>query len=666
MISISKKLTIALILFNPFLLLAETETPPILDCAKEAAKAEQLYLNGKSQSALLSFDLCSKTRNKEKETFLYFIRILPENSSSSYYEDLLKIADKALQEKNNNYIPYLALCKYYRNKNHLNTALSNCKKALMLEPIAYPVYRELGLTYAKTKNSTKAIENFKQGIDISSGNYTARYLLAEEYFKIKNDKAALANYAKTLNLLPLQAKNSLFANNISKRIAILNNRLSKQSELRQNKINKVQSAEVEKCISAANNYSNSDRLEEAYAQISKCQKMDKSNSKAIMFSADILMQLGKYEASIEEYKRIAQIKKFQKDVRSFCHLKIGEIYSKMQNNKLAITHYEKAVQINAADTNALLKLAKCHENDSNYEKAISYYKSILKVEPSNILANLKVKELKVKTMSEEDILKEMKLRLIIDENSDTLTKDIKDLFYLMREAETKYAVDYLKEKNVILSDKIITLRNSEGKFKLFLNAKGFKTYRWLMTREAVRFFEAKGIDLTTIFLLRDKKGAIIFDKKGDLTDEGLRAYWSALEGKNTWLLPYEKPPANTRQEQDNKKIGEIRSLGYREISEPELAWLLKATDCPMEVLMPPQKKYLQIIKTEDSKMNFLCYETPSSCSPFGDGAILATYMEQYRAGNSNIPTGKTSTAFFGTGAIERKNFCHEGKIWDGR
>ncbi|MCG2725289.1 MAG: tetratricopeptide repeat protein [Elusimicrobia bacterium] len=660
MVFIFKKLTIILPLLIPLPLLAQIKPPASIDCVKEAAKAEKLYLNGKNQSALHSFDLCL---DKDKKSLLFFIEILPENSSPAYYENLLKIADKAIKEKNEGYIHYLALCKYYRNKNRLNNALANCKKALMLKPVAYPVYRELGLTYAKIKNSKKAIENFKHGIEISSCNYKARYLLAEEYSKSKNNKLALHNYLKALSLLPYEAENTIFSSDISKRIDTLQSILLKEKEIKQEKAKSALKIKAEDCIDKANAYLNSDRLEEAYVQISNCLKMDYSNSKARIFLAGILTRLGKYETAILEYKKIGKIKQTQAELKAFCQLKIGEIYSKMKNNKLAILHYQKALEINKTDINALLKIAECHENELNHKKAMHYYKSILKVEPANMFASLKLKELKAKTMSDEDILKEMKLRLIIDEKTETLTKDIRDLFRLMRKAETKYAVDYLKEKNVMLAGKIITTKNQEGKVKLFLNAKGFESYRWLMTREAIGFFEKKEMDFGAIFLLRDKKGAMIFDKKGNLTNSGLNAYWSAMQGEKSWLMPYERPTADTLQEKENEEIEKIRNMGYREISDAELGWLLKATDCPIEVLMPPENNYLRIIKTKESDRNFLCYITPSICSSSGHGAILSVYMEKYRAGDSYIPTGKTSTAFFGTGAVERRNFCHDGKIW---
>jgi tetratricopeptide (TPR) repeat protein len=666
MSSVLKKIALALLLLNPLVLSAGAKTPVAPDCAKEATKAEQFYLNGKTQLALYSFDKCFKNNQKDKEAFLFFIKILPENSPSPYYEDLLKTADTALKETSDNYIAYLALCKYYRNKKQINKALSNCKKALMLEPIAYPVYRELGLTYKKTKNSEKAMEYFKQAVELSSNNYKVRFLLAEEYLKANKNNLALKNYLKAFRLLPPSEKDTLFASTISKRVKIAKDKLAKKNKFKQKKTKTAKRIKVKKCIDKANAYSDSDRLEEASAQISTCLKMDSFNSKARMFSADILMRLGKYENSIEAYKTTAKTKETPREIRAFCQIKIGDIYSKMKNNKLAIFHYQKSLEINNVDINALLKIAKCHEKDSNHKKALYYYERIIKVEPGNTPINLKIKELKVKTMSNKDILAEMKLRLFIDKKTETLSKDIKDLFHLTRQAENRYAVDYLKDKNVILTGNIVNTRNKAGKFKLLLNARGFKSYRWLMTREAIRFFEKKEINLKTVFVLRDKKGAIIFDKKGNLTNEGLVAYWEALEGEKSWLMPYEKPPANTRQEKENKEIGKLRKDGYREIIGAELAWLLKATDCPIDVLMLPEKDYLRIVKTEKEVRYFLCYQTPSTCSKTGHGAILATYMEKYRAGDRYIPTGKTSTAFFGTGAVERKNFCHEGKIWGGK
>ncbi|MEA3307285.1 MAG: hypothetical protein U9Q34_05835, partial [Elusimicrobiota bacterium] len=276
-----------MLFINPVPLLAGTAHPPI-DCASRAEKAFNLHLSGHSQLALDSFNACLKKNSKDKNTLLFFIKLLPENSSSPYYTDLFKLADASIKEKNTGLIPYLSLCKYYRNKNQLNSAFANCKKALMIDPISYAVYRELGLTYSKSKNPQKAIENFNRAINISSANYKARYMAAEEYFKIKNNKPALKNYLKAFNLMPSGARNTAFASHLSKRIKMTRNRIAKKNKLRQKGSVRAEKAKNEKCIAKAEKYARQDRLEEAYAQISTCLKRDKSNSKARMFSADIL------------------------------------------------------------------------------------------------------------------------------------------------------------------------------------------------------------------------------------------------------------------------------------------------------------------------------------------------------------------------------------------
>ena len=423
---------------------------------------------------------------------------------------------------------------------------------------------------------------------------------------------------------------------------------------------------------------NGNDLKTAEAKISNCLKINDSNTNALILSADISTRLGKYKNAIAKYKKVLKLQKNPQNtvktisekteinqnpgiLTAFYHYKIGGNYFKTKNLKLAASHYQKALNIKSDDINVLLGMAECHEYEAKYKKAMLYYEKILQFEPSNQIASRRIKELKVRTMNDKDIIKEMKLRGAIAENTKLLAKETKELFYLMRETESNYAVSYLKSKNVTLAEKIIKIKNPNGKIRLFLNMKGFEIYKQLLTRDAINYFEKKGINLRDVFLLRDKSGKKIFDKKGKLTNSGIRAYWLANAEEKSWIMPYETPAKTVQDEKDNKEIEKTLKSGYKEMSEPEFFWLLKATDCPVDILTPPENNYLRIIQIKNRERYFLCYEGP--CAQFEGSSALSNYIERYRTGDDFVSTGKTSTAFFGSGASKKRKFCHNGKIW---
>ena len=54
------------------------------------------------------------------------------------------------------------------------------------------------------------------------------------------------------------------------------------------------------------------------------------------------------------------------------------------------------------------------------------------------------------------------------------------------------------------------------------------------------------------------------------------------------------------------------------------------------------------------------------CGSTGEAATLTTYIERYRAGDTQVSELTGSTAFFGTGGVAKKRFCYQGKIWYGK
>jgi len=85
-----------------------------------------------------------------------------------------------------------------------------------------------------------------------------------------------------------------------------------------------------------------------------------------------------------------------------------------------------------------------------------------------------------------------------------------------------------------------------------LTKEGYEKYEFLLSQDALEFFEAKGADAKWAFKLRDWDGKPMFDSSGRITDEGLRVYdrarlnlevfWKAPDGQ---AYGTRRPPTKT-------------------------------------------------------------------------------------------------------------------------
>jgi hypothetical protein len=71
-----------------------------------------------------------------------------------------------------------------------------------------------------------------------------------------------------------------------------------------------------------------------------------------------------------------------------------------------------------------------------------------------------------------------------------------------------------------------------------LTKEGYEKYQFLLSQDALEFFEAKGADAKWAFKLRDWDGKSLFDGNGRITDDGLRVYERArLNLEVFWKSP---------------------------------------------------------------------------------------------------------------------------------
>ncbi|MBI4803441.1 MAG: tetratricopeptide repeat protein [Elusimicrobia bacterium] len=641
--------------------------------------AVRAYEEGLAATAL---ELCLEGLDKnpaDRKLYLYAVEILPEGRSK-HAAPLHAITARAPQAWGaGDYIYPLGLCKIYRNSDQVPEALANCKKAMELEPTAWPVYRELGLTYSKNGNSKKAVETLSQGVELSSDNYKAYYYLAAEYEKASDQPRALKNYHKALKLVKkaagfdAQAHSAAIRGKIKRFSAKKNQKPAPQAP---KKAAARPGVTFDACVSDAQESERKNDLAAAEKKLAACAGMMPRNARVRYDRANLLARLGRHEPAAGEYQRAAALfgKKSAQALpgdsdqimTASCHIKTAQAWSKLGDQAKTGVYYQKALEINKNDLNALLGLAGAYEAKADLAGAAALYGRILKIEPSNAKAKERLDGINFDLLSKAEILSELKERKAVDAAKAELSEEDLDTVKIMRQAEKRGAIEYLKSR-MFLMNGLTVAGQAPGGVKLLLTLAGFKAYQGCLTRDAVGFFEKKGITLRDVFLLKDLKGKPIFDPAGKLTLDGMAAYWEAQAGTKSWLTPYETAAAileaASGKDRENPETEQALKDGYKEIFEPEFLWLLRATDCPVETLTEKPGEILKLIKTPKQQRYFLCSAQGALCAMKGT-AKLAIYIENYRRGDTHIP-GTKGTAFFGAKAAQGRRFCHNGKIWLG-
>jgi len=631
--------------------------------ADELQRAREAAALGSEARA---FDLAAdglKQAPADRDLFLYAVELLPENSPARA-KTLSSAAAARLARDAADYPAYLGACKALRVLAKAPEALANCKKALELEPTAYPVYRELGLTYAAAGNPRKAAETLSQGVEISSASYQAHYHLARVLEKRGDAARAAASYKRALACA--KPDQSLDAGYYRTLIRAGLKRTALRKEAAAGRLPEPASPARKQlaaaCLAKFREEFLKDNLGMALQQSDDCLKYSPADPDLAAERAPLMVRLGRYDDGVKEYERAAGLLPAKSQAAALLRVKAAETWQKLGRQDNALAQYRAALAASPQDMNALKGLAAALEARSDFSGAVDAYGEILKLEPGNARARARREELRASTLSNSQILEELKVREALDKSKTALQPEDIKLFKGLKAAELSGAVDYLKAR--LPSGRGFSVRRDtpEG-VKVLLTGAGYKAYVFHASRDAVKFFEAEKVGMREIFKLRGETGAPLFDKAGRLTQEGEELWRKAVPGKKTWLMPYDPVPSNPQAIQAEKDLAEAEKKGYREISETEYLWLLKATTCPEDVLKADPLN--MVVLNDGARVRYLlCYVDNSFCmNKINDK--LPPYIESYRAGDANVNSGDKSTAFFGTGAVKKYRFCEDGKIWGG-
>ncbi|OGS13746.1 MAG: hypothetical protein A2234_08615 [Elusimicrobia bacterium RIFOXYA2_FULL_58_8] len=622
---------------------------------KELTAAREAAALGSEARALDIAMRGLKQAPQDRELFLYALELLPE-TGSRHAAALAALAREKLEKESGDYAWHLGVCKTVRVAGNAGKAAASCRRALELEPIVYATYREMGLTLAATGNPVKAAEVFERGTGIAPSDYRAHYHLAKALENSGNIPGAHKAYGTALELAG--QTRSLDARYHTALISAGLKRLGrKMPEPRAPAPEPPAKANrYSKCLEKFRGEVRKDNLLSAVEISAACRKLVPDEPQLAAELAPLLVRLGQYEQGVKEYERAALLNSATKTTAALLHAKAAETWLKLDDLANAVSQYRLAVTANPADAKSLQGLAGALETRSDLKGALEAYAGILKLEPSNNHARTRLEEIKTDLMTTAQIMEELRLRRAIEENRLSPQPDDIALFKAIRAAETSGGVDYVRGK--VHSSKGLYLERAtpEGTKVVLTNA-GYTTYLFHATRDAISFFERQQIGLREIFKLRDSMGEPLFDAAGRLTPEGLAAWRKGLSGTKTWLLPYEAVAASPKAVQANKDMAEAQKKGYREISEPEYLWLLRATECPEDVMTG--KILLMRVINDGARVRYMiCSVTNAACmNPLN--ATLPAAIENYRDGKTDL----SSSGFFGTGAVKKHRVCVDGRVW---
>ncbi len=605
----------------------------------------------------LNFDLtgsCIKT-DQPDESNVSCINLLTDIKDLKN-ETITICSDMAKSEK---WVGYLCLCRINTLKKNFSTAQAACFKAKEKNPFSPHIYTEIANLYISMGKNDEALTESEFALNLSTGDFNANFISAK-LLETKKPEVALKLYKRALETA--EKSNSIY---VFGKKSLIEERIKNLEKEIKSLEKKKKETEYSNCVSR---YKAEKDKEKALQTLERCLKLNKTNDPVLNFEyIELLYSNSRYGETIKNKSLIIEnnLKEGQKERFYFI---LADSYEKTGDIKKALTYYSKIYQT-TNDPKILKKYAEALEKDNNKIIAVEVYSKLYSIAPNKNLYE-KIETLKLESMSSEEILSDMKSRGFIEKEKVVLSPEDKKLYYSVRLSERKGAVEWVNSSYPGYAN--ITLKNSKGEYVLMRD--GYNLYLKYVSQQAIKHLQKNKVIPNFLFKLRDENGDMIFDQKGRLTYEGLKAYYKAVEtNQKTWYYSTEVPKKDLElktsyenKEKKEKALQEEKKLakaGYEEIAETEYLWLMKVTTCPEEVLLNPPCN-LKKLDYGDSVKYFICSKNEISCG--STPMTLFSYIVSYRAGNTDVIDTKQSTAFFGTGAVKKHRFCEDGKIWTGK
>jgi Flp pilus assembly protein TadD len=545
---------------------------------------------------------------------------------------------------------YLCLCRINNIKGNFELARKMCMKAKEKNPFSEDVSYEIAYLYMRNNYIDEALIEANFAYSISTQNIRTNMLLAEIFEKKGILDKAYFHYENSLRLIkkdPLKVigKKTLIENKIKE----LKDKIEYQKKQKKDEIYK-------NCI---DEYRKIKENALALEKLKECFRIKENKDPNLNLEyLNLLYANGKYEEFIQKAEILLN-KVPNTTKKEDIYLKLAKAYRSIHNNKKSIHYYRKI--INTIDTNELANYAEILEEENDNITAIEIYKKIYSKTGDKKVYE-KIEELETSTKSNEEILEELKKRGFVEkEKTILLPKDRKN-FLSVKYLEKKGAVEWVEKNYPGYANLITTINNKEV---LMLN--GYILFLRKISQDMIRILEKNNIFPHSIFKMVDENGNQIFDEKGNMTYEGIIAYYKTKETlQKTWFYKTEidakKSEKTTTDTEIEKTVKNLVKSGYEEITEDEYGFLQKKTTCPDDILLSYPCN-IKKIKYQNKYKYFICSSLKCVEDAFYTPIKLFSYIVSYREGSLKDDEDAMSN-FFGTGA-RKKRFCENGKIWKG-
>ena len=648
-----------------FFMLAMMSAMPCRVMAGAADELRKAKYEERNSSASSAFETAMEGLRKfpqDKNLFLYALELADEATQSqlSFLEN--KARNMSVRSPKD-FVWHLGVCSLKRRQSQPEDALQSCLKAVQYGKNEYSVNVETAKTYLAIGVYDRADEFASNARAINPSDFEALYTAGmvyeaqNLYAKAKKTYTAALSAAEN-DLSTRSDDNKTRASNAIKRATLSQKR--QQSRAAAKKARENIGAAAEACTKKFNELADKEDFTAA-AQIGKdCMRKNKRNYALSARLADVLVNAGEYEEAVTEYARAQRLAGEDHVAYAKLCIKEAETLIRLEDRTEAEKRYRMAAASAPFDDGILLAVANYFYGQNAFKDALHYYSLLLQISPKNRTAMERAEGIRLDMMSDEEILEELRQRKAISDRVTQITETELRLHRNIRSAEAAGAVEIVRQKFPEKRNQFL-YEDDENGIKIKLTKAGYDAYARLISYEAVKFFEKRKINLRETFKLRDVSGSPMFEKNGFLTSEGFNAYLEAKRtGRVTWIFSYQPIPGSKKQIQSSREIAQLSNQGYREISEPEYLWLLKATDCPPDVMTGPLIKLKEV---NDGAVNhyLICYQIPGKCATTAN-AGLPGMIEQYRNGEKEIPEGY-STSFFGTGGVKRHKLCENGEVY---
>jgi tetratricopeptide (TPR) repeat protein len=413
------------------------------------------------------------------------------------------------------------------------------------------------------------------------------------------------------------------------------------------------------CLNKSKEYFNEKEYALAQDSLQACLKTAPTNTDILISLGGVQMILGKFAEAEKTFKKtLALINTKKSPYTAYINSRLGDISMRKPNLKEAAQYYDVALKVEPANINALVGKGICEENQGNIPAAVDLYNRALAVDFTNIAARDRLIALEPGILTHDEILLNMKERNLIDPAATDYTPEDEAFLKKMYVAERSKGIEYLSQK---YSGKIppgFIVERDSGKVyvRKMLTLTGYNELITQLSGDAKDFFLSKNILPGDIFKLKDYDNKPLFNERGELTEEGLRAYTRALRGYKSYLLPGERTPAG--QAELEALIKKILASGYSEITIPEYFYLMRYSRCSEETLIKEFR--MRVVHIDSRNRRVFVLSNPKI--PWNLRVPYQTIVEYRDArgeGKKDIDNLDASTKFFGIGGNVGQKICKE-------